>query len=71
MATPESVKCPALAFAGGEDQVTPVDASKEIAAAMPHGEFSTVPDGAHWCHLELPEVVSERLLGLLRTAAAG
>jgi 3-oxoadipate enol-lactonase len=71
MITPEAVRCPALAFAGSEDAVTPPDASKEIAAAMPHGEFSTVPDGAHWCLVELPEVVGERLLGLLRTAATG
>lgn len=71
MLEPESIRCPALAIAGAEDAVTPLDASKEIAAAMPHGEFTTVSGGAHWCLIELPEKVSERLLSFLRTAATG
>jgi pimeloyl-ACP methyl ester carboxylesterase len=71
MLEPENVRCPALAFAGAQDVVTPPDASKEVAAAMPHGEFATVSGGAHWCLVELPEKVSERLLSFLRAAATG
>jgi 3-oxoadipate enol-lactonase len=71
MLEPEGIRCPALAFAGAQDAVTPPNASKEIAAAMPHGEFATVSGGAHWCLVELPEKVSERLLTFLRSAAIG
>jgi 3-oxoadipate enol-lactonase len=71
MIEPERIQSPALAFAGADDGVTPPAGSKEVAAAMPRGEFSTVPGGAHWCHVELPELVSERLLGFLRVAATG
>jgi 3-oxoadipate enol-lactonase len=71
MVEPERIAGPALAFAGALDPVTPPDASKEIAGAMPRGQFETVPEGAHWCHMELPEAVSERLLGFLDPAATG
>lgn len=71
MLEPERILCPALAFVGALDAVTPPDASKEIAAAMPHGEFSTVPGGAHWCSIELPGKVSESLLRFLDSAAIG
>lgn len=65
MLDPERVECPALAFAGAEDPVTPVGAAEEIAAAMPRGEFAAVPGGAHWCLLEVPGAVTEVLLGFL------
>ncbi|MGH2955838.1 MAG: alpha/beta fold hydrolase [Solirubrobacterales bacterium] len=71
MLDPERVACPALAFAGALDAVTPPGASKEIAAAMPHGQFETVPEGAHWCHVEAPGAVSEPLLGFLGRVAIG
>jgi len=71
MIEPERVGSPALAFAGALDPVTPPAASKEIAGAMPHGQFETVPEGAHWCHLELPGAVSERLLDFLDHSAIG
>jgi 3-oxoadipate enol-lactonase len=71
MIEPERVGSPALAFAGALDPVTPPAASAEIAAAMPRGQFETVPEGAHWCHLELPGAVSECLLGFLGRAAIG
>jgi 3-oxoadipate enol-lactonase len=71
MLKPEGVRSHALAFAGAEDPVTPPDAAKEIAAAMPRGEFATVRDGAHWCHMEVGDVVAERLLDFLQRAAIG
>jgi 3-oxoadipate enol-lactonase len=71
MLEPERVLCHALAFAGAEDAVTPVSGAKEIAAAMPRGEFATVPEGAHWCHMEVPAAVSDQLLGFLQRVAIG
>jgi 3-oxoadipate enol-lactonase len=71
MLEPERVLCHALAFAGAEDAVTPPTAAKEIAAAMPRGEFATVAAGSHWCHMEVPEAVSDRLVDFLRRVAIG
>lgn len=71
MLEPERILSHALAFAGALDAVTPPAASKEIAAAMPRGEYTTVPDGAHWCHMEVPDSVNDRLLGFLEHAAIG
>jgi pimeloyl-ACP methyl ester carboxylesterase len=71
MVEPGRVLCHALAFAGAEDAVTPPTGAKEIAAAMPRGEFATVPGGSHWCHMEVPAAVSELLLGFLRRTAIG
>ena len=71
MIEPERVLCHAFAFAGSEDPVTPPSGAKEIAAAMPRGEFVTVPGGSHWCHMEVPSAVSEKLLEFLRRAAIG
>jgi 3-oxoadipate enol-lactonase len=71
MVQPEEVRAPALAFAGTEDAVTPPSGAEEIAGAMPRGEPETVPGGAHWCHMEVPGAVSERLLGFLARLAIG
>jgi 3-oxoadipate enol-lactonase len=71
MVEPERIAAPALAFAGALDPVTPPGAAKEIAAAIPRGEFETVPDGAHWCHMEVPHAVGKRLLDFLQRGATG
>jgi 3-oxoadipate enol-lactonase len=71
MLDPGAIHCPALAFAGSEDPVTPPEASKEVAAAMPRGEFTTVGDGAHWCQMELPEAVGDLLTGFLGRSGIG
>jgi 3-oxoadipate enol-lactonase len=66
MREPERLACPVLAFAGSEDGVTPPEDSERIAAAVRNGTAATVAGGAHWCQLELPEAVGERLLDFLR-----
>lgn len=71
MREPEAVECPALAFAGSEDPVTPVSAAEEVADAMPRGRSAAVRGGAHWCQLEAPEAVNEVLLPFLQGAATG
>jgi 3-oxoadipate enol-lactonase len=71
MRTPEGVGCPALAFAGVEDPVTPPESAREISEAMPEGRFATVPEGAHWCQIEAPQAVNDVLLPFLRSAATG
>jgi len=71
MLEPGAIRCHALPFAGSDDPVTPPDASKEVAAAMPRGEFTTVPDAAHWCQMEAPERVGELLAEFLGRAGVG
>lgn len=71
MLTPGEVRCPALAFAGIEDPVTPPESAREIAAAMPLGRFATVAEGAHWCQIEAPAAVNDALLPFLRSPETG
>jgi pimeloyl-ACP methyl ester carboxylesterase len=65
MLTPERVTCPTLALCGEHDAVTPLQASEEIAAAIPGAELALVPEAAHWCQLEAPQAVGELILGFL------
>jgi 3-oxoadipate enol-lactonase len=71
MLDPERVSCPALAFCGEEDVVTPVAASEAIASAIPGGRSAVVAGGAHWCHLELPDAVNKILLDFLQAVETG
>jgi 3-oxoadipate enol-lactonase len=69
MRDPEQVACPVLAFCGADDPVTPPSFAEAIAAAVPRGEASTVEGGAHWCMLERPDAVSQRLVNFLNRSA--
>jgi pimeloyl-ACP methyl ester carboxylesterase len=69
MIDPGRLECPALAVAGGLDQVTPPAAAEAIAAAIPNGRSETIPGAAHWCQVEDPEAVSAALLAFLRDQA--
>lgn len=71
MLDPGEIRCHALAFAGSQDAVTPPESSKEVAAAMPRGEVTTVAGGAHWCQMEVPAAVGEILVEFLGRAAIG
>jgi pimeloyl-ACP methyl ester carboxylesterase len=71
MLDPERVSCPALAFCGEEDSVTPLAASEAIASAIPGGRSAVVAGGAHWCHLEVPDAVNEILLDFLQAVETG
>lgn len=71
MAGLERLRCPVLAFAGGEDPVTPPAAAERIAATVPDGEAATIEGAAHWCMLEAPLEVSELLLQFLRRHQPG
>jgi pimeloyl-ACP methyl ester carboxylesterase len=71
MREPGGINCPSLAFTGAEDAVTPAENSEEVAAAMPRGEFGTVPGGAHWCQIELPERVGDQLAEFLGRSGFG
>jgi pimeloyl-ACP methyl ester carboxylesterase len=48
------ITCPTLISVGEEDQLAPVRFSREIAGAMPHAEFHTVPQAGHVLFWEKP-----------------
>jgi 3-oxoadipate enol-lactonase len=65
MRDPASVPCPALAFAGSEDPVTPPTDAEAIAGAIPEARAARVDGAAHWCALEDPAATNRVLFGFL------
>jgi pimeloyl-ACP methyl ester carboxylesterase len=65
------VGCPALAFCGEEDPVTPPAAAAEIAASLSRGETAVVPGTAHWCTVEDPAATNRVLFEFLERSAPG
>ncbi|WP_441245674.1 alpha/beta fold hydrolase [Kitasatospora sp. McL0602] len=61
---------PVLVLAGTKDLLTPPEHSEAIARALPGAELCLVPDAGHLVMLERPELVDQRLAGLLLRAAA-
>lgn len=62
------VTAPTLVIAGAEDQATPPEHGKAIAAAVPGGRFECVAGGAHLASLERSERVNELLANFLQEA---
>lgn len=56
-----SIRCPTLVLCGDADAVTPVDASREIAAAIPGAEFALVERCGHMLTMERPSEVAAAL----------
>ncbi len=62
---------PVLVLVGAQDRLTPVDHSREIAAALPDAHLVVVEGAGHMVVLERPELVTLQLRALLRRAARG
>lgn len=56
-----SIRCPTLVLVGREDARTPVELSREIAAAIPGANLKIVPNCGHLSTLERPEAVNRAL----------
>ncbi|WP_427913727.1 alpha/beta fold hydrolase [Ramlibacter sp. MMS24-I3-19] len=65
-----AVRCPTLVMCGEDDQLTPVDRSREIAALVPGARLVTVPDCGHMLTMEQPTVVNGELARWLERVAA-
>jgi pimeloyl-ACP methyl ester carboxylesterase len=52
------IKAPALVIVGAEDVITPPQASRELAAAIPRSELMILPRGGHGFWREFPEEVT-------------
>jgi pimeloyl-ACP methyl ester carboxylesterase len=46
---------------GERDTFVPIDVGQAVTAALPHSTFEAVPDAGHCIHIELPELVAERI----------
>ena len=59
------IECPALVLCGRQDQLTPLDCSEEMAAAIPGAKLVVVEECGHLSTLERPAVVNAALRGWL------
>jgi pimeloyl-ACP methyl ester carboxylesterase len=53
---------PTLIAWGGRDRTIPIAHGRAAHAALPHSRFVTLPDAAHFPHLETPEALADALL---------
>jgi pimeloyl-ACP methyl ester carboxylesterase len=56
------VRCPLLVACGDQDLLTPLEHSREIAAAVPHARLEVVPGAGHLMTWEQPALVNALLL---------
>lgn len=74
MARPDSrpllpgIHCPTLVVCGDSDQLTPPEASRELAAGIPGAQLHLLPRCGHLLTWEQPAAVNELLLGWLPQA---
>ena len=60
-----AVRCPTLVMCGDSDQVTLVEASREIAQQVPGAEFALIERCGHMLTMERPGEVNAALMGWL------
>nr|PZN82377.1 MAG: alpha/beta hydrolase [Acidobacteriota bacterium] len=61
----KAIAIPVLVVAGAEDVITPPDAARELAAALPHGSVAIVPAAGHLSNLEHPQAFDAAVGGWL------
>jgi pimeloyl-ACP methyl ester carboxylesterase len=54
---------PTMIMWGERDRTIPIEHGQHAHAAIPGSSFATVPDAAHFPHIENPEAVAELLVG--------
>jgi pimeloyl-ACP methyl ester carboxylesterase len=57
-----AVRCPTLVVCGEDDQLTPLDRSREIAALVPGARLVALPDCGHMLTMEQPGAVNAELV---------
>ncbi|MBX3456418.1 alpha/beta fold hydrolase [Ferrovibrio sp.] len=62
-----AIRCPTLVLAGLQDEVTPPDCAREIAAHISGSELHLLPDCGHCANLEAPQAVNRLLIEWLRS----
>ncbi len=61
-----AIACPTLVVVGDDDQPTPPELAREMAAAIPGARLVVIPDCGHLSTLERPEAVTNALVEWLR-----
>jgi pimeloyl-ACP methyl ester carboxylesterase len=56
-----AIACPTLVLCGHDDQATPVDRHREIAADIADARLVVIPECGHLSTLERPEIVNREL----------
>lgn len=59
------VDVPALVLVGDEDALSPVEAARELAEALPQGRLEVLPGAGHLTAVEVPETFADAVIGLL------
>lgn len=67
-ALPTLATIPTMIACGDRDLLTPVESSREMAAALPKAELLIVPGAGHLVQLEQPEVIDDALVRLVERA---
>jgi pimeloyl-ACP methyl ester carboxylesterase len=57
----QKIRCPALVLCGRQDQLTPLECSEEMAAAIPGAKLVAVEECGHLSTLERPDEVNAAL----------
>jgi 3-oxoadipate enol-lactonase len=57
--------CPALVIVGEEDQLTPVDDARALAAALPDATLEIIPAAGHLANLENPDAFKAAMRAFL------
>jgi pimeloyl-ACP methyl ester carboxylesterase len=62
---PTLTDLPTLIIVGSEDQITPPDRARELAAGIPGATFEVLAGAGHLCPLERPEEVTTLMADFL------
>jgi 3-oxoadipate enol-lactonase len=65
-----AIRCPTLAIRGADDQVTPAEDMREMAAAIAGGTYVELPGAGHLSHLEAPGPFEGALMPFLASHLA-
>ena len=57
-----AIRCPTLMLVGEQDEGTPPELAREIAAAIPGARLVIVPDSGHLSTIEQPQAVTKALV---------
>jgi pimeloyl-ACP methyl ester carboxylesterase len=57
-----AIACPTLVLVGDDDQLTPPDLAREMAAAIPRARLAVIADSGHLSTIERPQAVNKALV---------
>lgn len=66
-----AIHVPVLVIQGSDDTVVPMEAARELAAAIPNCQFEVIPHAGHLSNLEKPAKFNEILHAFLSTSPGG